>query len=86
MEGFSCNDGGMVINLSLLNKIEWMDANTIKVGPGCTLSNIYDAILPKGKFYPADPVPVWVLADLHLVVVMVCWEENMGLPATVCRR
>ena len=52
MEGFSCNDGGMVINLSLLNKIEWMDANTIKVGPGCTLSNIYDAILPKGKILP----------------------------------
>ena len=52
MEGFSCNDGGMVINLSLLNKIEWMDANTIKVGPGCTLSNIYDAILPKGKIIP----------------------------------
>jgi hypothetical protein len=52
MEGFSCNDGGMVINLSLLNKIEWIDANTIKVGPGCTLSNIYDEILPKGKILP----------------------------------
>lgn len=52
MEGFSSNDGGMVINLSLLNKIEWIDANTIKVGPGCTLSNIYDAILPKGKILP----------------------------------
>ncbi len=52
MEGFSCNDGGMVINLSLLNKIEWIDTNTIKVGPGCTLSNIYDAILPKGKILP----------------------------------
>jgi len=52
MEGFSCNDGGMVINLSLLNKIEWVDANTIKVGPGCTLSNIYDEIIPKGKILP----------------------------------
>lgn len=52
MEGFSCNDGGMVINLSLLNKVEWIDANTIKVGPGCTLSNIYDEILPKGKILP----------------------------------
>jgi UDP-N-acetylenolpyruvoylglucosamine reductase len=52
MEGFSCNDGGMVINLSAINKIEWIDKNTIKVGPGCTLSNIYDAILPKGKILP----------------------------------
>ncbi len=52
MEGFSCNDGGMVINLSLLNKIEWIDAGNIKVGPGCTLSNIYDEIIPKGKILP----------------------------------
>jgi UDP-N-acetylenolpyruvoylglucosamine reductase len=52
MEGFSCNDGGMAINLSPLNKIEWIDANTIKVGPGCTLANIYDEILPKGKILP----------------------------------
>lgn len=52
MEGFSCNDGGMVINLSLLNKIEWIDATTIKVGPGCTLSNIYDKVIPKGKILP----------------------------------
>ena len=52
MEGFSCNDGGMVINLSQLNKIEWMDADHIKVGPGCTLSNIYDEIIPKGKILP----------------------------------
>jgi len=52
MEGFSCNDGGMVINLSALNKIEWIDNNNIKVGPGCTLFNIYDAILPKGKILP----------------------------------
>ena len=52
MEGFSCNDGGMVINLSGLNTIEWIDKNNVKVGPGCTLSSIYDAILPKGKILP----------------------------------
>ena len=52
MEGFSCNDGGMVINLSLLNKINWIDATTIMVEPACTLSNLYDAILPKGRIIP----------------------------------
>ncbi|MEP6674597.1 MAG: FAD-dependent oxidoreductase [Ferruginibacter sp.] len=52
MEGFSCNNNGMVINLSLLNKVEWIDNDTIKVGPGCTLSNLYDTILPKGKILP----------------------------------
>ena len=52
MEGFSCNDGGLVINLSLLNKIEWINNDTIKVGPGCTISHLYDEILPKGKIIP----------------------------------
>ncbi|UEG50826.1 FAD-binding oxidoreductase [Ferruginibacter lapsinanis] len=52
MEGFSCNNGGMVINLSLLSTVEWVNNETIKVGPGCTLSKLYDSILPKGKIIP----------------------------------
>lgn len=52
MEGFSSNDGGMVINLSLLNTVEWVDKETITVGPGCTLSNLYDTVLPKGRILP----------------------------------
>ena len=52
MEGFSCNDGGMVINLSQLNKIEWINNETITVGPGCTLTSLYDELLPKRKIIP----------------------------------
>jgi FAD/FMN-containing dehydrogenase len=52
MEGFSCNNDGMVINLSLLNTVSWVDKETITVGPGCTLSNLYDTILPKGRIIP----------------------------------
>jgi FAD binding domain/Berberine and berberine like len=52
MEGFSCNNDGMVINLSLINDIEWINSNTIKVGPACTLSKIYETILPKNKIIP----------------------------------
>jgi UDP-N-acetylenolpyruvoylglucosamine reductase len=52
MEGFSCNNGGMVINLSLLNTIEWINNETIKVGPGCMLSDLYATILPKGRIMP----------------------------------
>jgi hypothetical protein len=52
MEGFSCNDGGLVIDLSLLNNIEWIDEETIKVRPACTLSKIYDLTLKKNKIIP----------------------------------
>ncbi len=52
-EGFSSNDGGMSINLSLMNGIEWIDDNTVKMGCGTKLKEIYDALLPKGKIIPA---------------------------------
>ena len=52
MEGFSVNNGGMVINLSAMKKIEWIDTETVKVNPACTLQEIYDALLPKNKIIP----------------------------------
>ena len=52
MEGFSCNNNGMVINLSLLKNIEWVDNETIKIQPACTLSQLYDELLPKKKIIP----------------------------------
>ena len=52
MEGFSCNDDGMVINLSLLNNIEWINEEIIKVEPACTLSALYDFTLEKNKIIP----------------------------------
>lgn len=53
MEGFSSNDDGLMINLSEMNSVEFLEDNKIKVGPGCTLSNLYDHILPKGRIIPA---------------------------------
>lgn len=52
MEGFSCNNGGMVINLSFMKNIEWIDKDTIKVGPGCTLKELYNELLPHKKIIP----------------------------------
>jgi hypothetical protein len=52
-EGFSCNDGGLAINLSPLNGVEWRKDGTLKIGPACTLSRLYDEILPKGRILPA---------------------------------
>jgi len=53
MEGFSSNNGGLVINLSKMNSVEFLEDNKIKVGPGCTLSNLYDQILPRKRLLPA---------------------------------
>ncbi len=52
-EQFSSNNGGMVINLSLLNKIEWLENNLVKIGPACLLKEMYDELLPKQRILPA---------------------------------
>lgn len=52
-EGFSSNDNGLVINLSLMNKVSFLENDLLSVQPGCTLSQLYDTILPKGKIIPA---------------------------------
>jgi FAD/FMN-containing dehydrogenase len=52
MEGFSCNNGGMVINLSAMNKLSWADNETLRTGPGSKFSDLYDFILPKGRIIP----------------------------------
>lgn len=52
MEGFSCNNGGLVINMQEMSKIEWIDGNTIKVGPACKLHQLYDKLLPNNKIIP----------------------------------
>ena len=51
-EGFSSNDGGMVINTSLLKSKTW-DGTKLTVGPAVLLKELYDETLPKGRIVPA---------------------------------
>ncbi len=52
-EQFSSNNGGLVINLSLLNTVEWKDDNEVEIGPACLLKEMYDELLPKKRILPA---------------------------------
>jgi FAD binding domain/Berberine and berberine like len=52
MEGFSSNNGGMMINMSAMKNMEWLDNETVKLNPGCKLAEIYDALLPKKRIIP----------------------------------
>lgn len=51
-EGFSSNNGGLVINTSLLKSKEW-DGNKLTVGSAVLLKELYDETLPKGRIIPA---------------------------------
>lgn len=64
MEGFSNNDDGLVINLSMMNNVELRSDNTVKAGPGCTLSRLYDELLPKQRLIPAGSCGTVALGGL----------------------
>lgn len=65
-EGFSSNDGGMSINLSLFDGIEWIDNDTVKMGAGVKLFEVYDELLPKGKIIPAGSCATVGIAGLTM--------------------
>ncbi|MDG1657091.1 MAG: FAD-binding protein, partial [Crocinitomicaceae bacterium] len=52
-EQFSSNNGGLVINLSLLNQMEWGSNNELIAGSACLLRDIYDFVLPEGRLLAA---------------------------------
>lgn len=52
-EGFSSNDGGMVINLSQMKKVTWLDGQQVLVEPGCLLEEIQDIFFAKKRLLPA---------------------------------
>jgi FAD/FMN-containing dehydrogenase len=52
-EGFSLNDGGMVIELSRATAPRLAKDGTFSAGPGITLGAVSDFLLPKGRLLPA---------------------------------
>lgn len=65
-EGFSNNDGGLVINLSLMKTIEWQTDNVVHLQTGCLLQEIYNDFLPKNRIIPAGSCGTVGLGGLTL--------------------
>jgi len=78
-EGFSSNDGGLVVDLSLLDQVEWIDDTTFRVGPACTLAELYDALLPRGRIIPAGSCGSVGLGGLTLGGGYGLFSRKLGL-------
>lgn len=52
-ENYSSMNGGMQINLALMNKVCWKENNRAVIQPACTLKEMYEETLPKGRLIPA---------------------------------
>ncbi|MBX9449446.1 MAG: FAD-binding oxidoreductase [Taibaiella sp.] len=52
-EGFSSNDGGMMIHLGLMKTIRKNEEGSITIGSGITLSELHDQVYAAGRMIPA---------------------------------
>ena len=65
-EGYSSNNDGLVINLTLMNQMEWVDDTILKSGPAVLLTDLYDFILPKNRIIPVGSCGTVGLSGLTL--------------------
>ena len=65
-EGFSSNDGGLVVNVSQMKAIRWLDAQTVEIGAGCTLQEIQAALFPRRRLLPSGSCGSVGIAGLTL--------------------
>ncbi|MCD6065979.1 MAG: hypothetical protein K0S33_805 [Bacteroidetes bacterium] len=80
LEGFSVNDDGMVINLSKLKSISLSEEdNTVKLGPACTLSELYADLIPKGRMIPGGSCGGVAIGGLSLGGGYGMFSRKMGL-------
>lgn len=65
-EGFSSNDGGLVINLSQMKGISWKENEQVSLQPGCLLQEIQDAIFARKRLIPTGSCGTVGIAGLTL--------------------
>jgi hypothetical protein len=65
-EGFSSNNDGLVINLSLMNTLDLQEDNALMAGPSVLLKDLYDYILPKERVVPTGSCGTVGLAGITL--------------------
>jgi len=65
-EGFSNNDGGLVVNVSQMKRIQWLDAETVRIEVGCTLREIQAALFPRRRLLPSGSCGSVGIAGLTL--------------------
>lgn len=86
-EGFSTNDGGMMLDLSGLNAAHY-DRSTqrLTVQPGAKLGAVYDTLAPYGRLIPAGSCAGVGVAGLTLGGGYGFWSRRFGLTCDCLRR
>lgn len=78
-EGFSSNNGGLVVNCSSIDAVEWLDDTTVRIGAGCKLGNVYAELLSKNRILPAGSCAGVGVAGLTLGGGYGLFSRKLGL-------
>lgn len=65
-EAFSCGTDSLLVNLSQMNKIQWLENDEVMLQPACLLQEIYAEFLPKKRIIPAGSCGTVGIAGLAL--------------------
>jgi hypothetical protein len=65
-EGFSLNDDGLSIDLTLMNSFKLLDNGQFVSGPACRLMEMYEYLIPRGRLIPAGSCGMVGIAGLTL--------------------
>lgn len=65
-EGFSSNDGGLVINLSRMDQAAWQEDDMVALGPGCLLRDVQKVTFDERRLIPAGSCGSVGIAGLTL--------------------
>jgi len=86
LEGFSLNEGGMVIDLSAMNALTLDSDHRLRAEPGCRLAQVSDYLLPRGRLLPAGTCGGVGLAGLTLGGGYGFFSRSFGLTCDSLRR
>lgn len=78
-EGFSSNNGGLVVNCSSMDSVEWLDATTVRIGAGCKLGTVYAELFSKNRIIPAGSCAGVGVAGLTLGGGYGLFSRKLGL-------
>ncbi|MEP7010220.1 MAG: FAD-binding oxidoreductase [Acidobacteriota bacterium] len=86
-EGFSTNDGGLMVDLSGMNVPKY-DSSThrLTIQPGANLGAVYDFLAPRGRLIPAGSCAGVGVAGLTLGGGYGFWSRQYGLTCDSLKR
>lgn len=85
-EGYSSNDGGMCIDLTLMNRLRLIDGGRVLAEPSVRLMQVYENLMPQGRLLPTGSCAMVGLSGITLGGGYGLFSREYGLTCDWLRR